>query len=192
MLNVYDTIATVTRDVLKLEGVEKMKDADLLKLTEEHLVETGKMPAKLFRLLEEITKAKKDYHDNKLTKVDIEKVHLDSSSLIKFFVEHMQRKRSRDLDRLKIRIKHGNKFGEAIMLGKEAFIIYDIDNEEKEISKARINENGNFENIEKSSLEELEKSLSTIETPIKMSLKEGVFEDLKKIFGKEMEILMSY
>ena len=192
MMNIYETIATVTRDVLKLEGVEKMKDSELLKLVQEHLVETGKMPSKLFRLFEEITKAKKDYEENKLTKVDIEKIHMDSTSLIKFFVEHIQRKRSRDLDRLKIRVKHGEKFGEVIMLGKEAFVIYDIDNEEKEISRARVNESGNLENIEKSSLEELEKVISSVEFPMKMSLKEGIFEDLKKIFGKEMEILMNY
>ena len=192
MLNIYDTLTTVIRDVLKLEGVEKARDNEILQLVEDKLVSEGKMPSKFFRTIQDLMKAKKDYDEKKLTKVEIEKMHQDASSLIKFLVEHMQRKKGRELDRLKIRIKHGNKFGEAILLGSEAFIIHDIDNEEKELSKAKINSDGSLGTIEKSSLEELEKALSKIETPQKTSIKEPIFEDLKRIFGKNIEILMNY
>ena len=192
MLNVYDTITTVIRDVLKLEGIEKVKDAEMLHLVEDKLVSEGKMPSKFLRTIQELMKAKKDYDEKKLSKVEIEKIHQDASSLIKFLVEHMQRKRGRELDRLKIRVKHGDKFGEVILLGGDAYIIHDIDNEEKELSKAKINSDGSLAVIEKSSLEELEKALAKIETPQRTSIKEPIFEDLKRIFGKDVEILMNY
>mgnify|MGYP001557968616 FL=1 len=192
MLNIYDTITTVIRDVLKLEGIEKVKDSEILHIVEDKLVSEGKMPAKFLRTIHDLMNAKKDYDDKKLSKVEIEKIHQDASSLIKFLVEHMQRKRGRELERLKIRVKHGNKFGEIILLGDEAYIIHDIDNEEKELSKAKINSDGSLAVIEKSSLEELEKALAKIGTPQRTSIKEPIFEDLKRIFGKDVEILMNY
>ncbi len=192
MLNIYDTITTVVRDVLKLEGVDKAKDSEILRIAEDKLVSEGKMPSKLFRILQELMQAKKDYDDKKLSKVEIEKIHLDSSSLIRFLVEYMQRKRARELDRMKIRVKHGNKFGEVTLLGNEAYVIHDIDSEQKEISKAKLNENGSLGALEKSSFEEMEKALAKVETSQKTSIREPIFEDLKNIFGKDFEILMSY
>ena len=192
MLNIYDTITTVVRDVLKLEGVEKAKDHEILHFVEDRLVSEGKMPSKFLRTLQEIIKAKKDYDEKKLSKVEIEKIHQESGNLIKFLVEYIQRKRGRELERLKIRVKHGDKFGEIILLGKDAFIIHDIDNEEKELSKAKLNENGGMGNLEKSSLEEMEKALAGAQVPHKASIKEPIFEDLKRIFGKDVEIMMGY
>ncbi len=192
MLNTYDTITTVIRDVLRLEGFEKVKDNEILHFVEDKLVSEGKMPSKFYRALQEIMKAKKDYDEKKLSKVEIEKLHQEAGALIKFFVEYMQRKRGRELERLKIRVKHGNKFGEVILLGNEAYIIHDIDNEEKELSKAKINEDGSLGVLEKSSLEEMEKALAKIEIPQRTSIKEPIFEDLKRIFGKDVEILMGY
>ena len=192
MLNIYDTITTVIRDVLKLEGVEKVKENEMLQLVEDKLISEGKMPSKFFRTIQDLMKAKKDYDEKKLSKVEIEKIHQEAGALIKFLVEYMQRKRGRELDRLKIRVKHGNKFGEIILIGTEAYIIHDIDNQERELSKAKIKEDGSLSTIEKSSLEELEKALAKIEVPQKTSIKERIFEDLKRIFGKDVEILMNY
>ncbi len=192
MLNIYDTITTVIRDVLRLEGVEKVKDNEMLHLIEDKLISQGKMPSKFLRTVQDLVKAKKDYDEKKLSKVEIEKIHIESGSLIKFLVEYMQRKKARELDRLKIRVKHNRKFGEVILLGNEAYIIHDIDNEEKELSKAKIKDDGSLSTIEKSSLEELEKALAKIEAPQKISIKEPIFEDLKRIFGKDVEILINY
>jgi len=41
-------------------------------------------------------------------------------------------------------------------------------------------------------LEELEKALAKIGIPQKTSIKEPIFEDLKRVFGKDVEILMNY
>ncbi|MBI4143517.1 nucleotidyltransferase domain-containing protein, partial [Candidatus Woesearchaeota archaeon] len=192
MLNTYDTITTVTRDVLRLEGIEKVKDSELLDTINDKLVSEGKMPNKFFRTIQELMKAKKDYDEKRLSKVEIEKIHQDASSLIKFLVEYMQRKRGREIERMKIRVKYGNKFGEVILLGNEAFIIHDIDNEDKEMSRAKINDDGSLGTLEKSSLEEMEKALVKMENVQRASIKEPIFEDLRNIFGKGVEILMNY
>ena len=192
MLNIYDTIVTIIRDVLRMEGIEKVADEEVVKLFEDELIAEGKIPAKFLRILNEIIKAKKDYDERKLSKQEVEKVKRDSSAFIKFLVEYMQRKRGRELERAKIRVKHGNRYGEVLLLGEQAFIIHDIDKEEKEISKASINKDGSLGTIASSSLEEMEKVLAKIEIPPKVFIKEKIFENLKSVFGKDVEVLINY
>ncbi|MFH1332835.1 MAG: hypothetical protein ABIH53_01200, partial [archaeon] len=66
------------------------------------------------------------------------------------------------------------------------------DHEEKELSKAEIRPNGGLGTVEKSSIEELEHALAKVEIPSKVFIKEPIFEDLKKIFGKDVEVLVNY
>ena len=192
MVKIYDTIVTIIRDVLRIEGIEKVEDEGVVKVFEDKLISQGKIPAKFLRILNEVIKAKKDYDEKKLTRMEVEKVKKDSNEFIKFLVEYLQRKRGREIERAKIRVKHGNRYGEVILLGEEAFIIHDIDHEEKEISKAKIKEDGSLGTVERSSLEELEKSLAKVEIPPKVFIKEPIFEDLKDIFGKDVEVLVNY
>ncbi len=192
VLRTYENVVTVVRDILRLEGVEKVKDSEMLQIFEAEMVTKGLIPEKYLRILKDIMKAKKDYDAKKLTKSDIQSAGKKGRELIKFLVEYIQRKRGRELEKTKIRVKHGKKFGEVILLGKQAFIIHDIDNEDQDVSKAEITETGSLKNITKSSLEELEKALIKIEIPAKVFIKEPIFEDLKMVFGKDVEILMNY
>ena len=192
MVHIYESIVTIIRDVLKMEGIERVSDIEIVKIFEDKLISEGKIPAKFLRVLNEIIKAKRDYDEKKLTKTEVEKVKKSSNELIKFLVEYMQRKRGRELERAKIRVKHGNRYGEVILLGDEAYIIHDIDHEEKELSKAKIRPDGGLTAIEKSSLEDLEKALAKAEIPPKVFIKEPIFEDLKRIFGKDVEVLVNY
>ncbi|MBI2575464.1 nucleotidyltransferase domain-containing protein [Candidatus Woesearchaeota archaeon] len=192
MIHVYDSVVTMIRDVLKLEGIERVDDLEIVKIFEDELISQGKIPAKFLRILNTIIAAKKDYDEKKLTKAEVEKVKKDSEVFIRFLVEYIQRKRGRELERAKIRVKHGSRFGEVLLLDKEAFIIHDIDHEEKEISKAEINEHGGLSKVRRSSLEELEKALATAVIPPKVFIKEKIFEDLKEVFGKDVEILVNY
>ncbi|MBN1644525.1 nucleotidyltransferase domain-containing protein [Candidatus Woesearchaeota archaeon] len=191
MLNITDTIATVTRDILRNEGVEKATDTELTKKFDTSLVQTGKVPAKFLRTLQEIMNAKKDYDSGRLGKTDVEKIRKNSTEYIKFAVEHLQRKRARELERTKIRVKYGEKFGEITILGKTAFIIRDISAKTKEIQKAEIQRDGTLGSVEKSSFEELEKALAKIAVPEKPYISSAVFESLGKIFGKEFEIMIA-
>jgi uncharacterized protein (UPF0332 family)/predicted nucleotidyltransferase len=192
IVHIYESVVTIVRDILRLEGTEKVKDNEILKIFEEEMVHKGIIPQKFLRMLDDIIKAKKNYDAGKIGKTAIESARKTSGELIKFLVEYMQRKRGRELERTKVRVKHGNRYGEVILLDDVAFIIHDIDHKEKEISKAKINKDGGIGTTSKSSLEELEKHLAKIEIPSKVFIKEKIFEDMKNLFGKDVEILVNY
>jgi len=192
MVHIYETIITALRDVLKLEGREKVSDVELIKVFEDDLISTGKVPAKYLRILNDVVDAKKDYDEKKLTKQEIEKVRQGANDLTKFLIEYIQRKRGRDIERAKIRVKYGNKFGEVILLDTYAYITLDIDAEQREVSKAKIRADGGIGPAEKCTADEFEHALANAQIPQKVFIKEPVFEDLKKLFGKDIEILMNY
>jgi predicted nucleotidyltransferase/uncharacterized protein (UPF0332 family) len=192
VLHIYENIVTVVRDVLRLEGADKIAETDMVDLFEKNLVHKGIIPEKFLRILKDVVAAKKDYDSKKLSKTDIQEVVKNSNELLRFLVEHIQRKRGRELERTKIRVKHGNKFGEVILLDKIAFVIHDLDSEQKDISKADIAEDGSLTNIKSSNLEELEAALAKFEIPTRAFIKQPIFDDLKSIFGKDVEILINY
>lgn len=191
MMHIYDSVVTIIRDILRLEGIKKISDVEIVKYFKDELILLGKIPEKYLRMLNDIIKAKEDYDKSRLTKHEIERVKKESREFIKFMVEYLQRKRGRELEKTRIRVKHGNRFGEVILLEKEAFIIHDIDKEEKEISRARINPDGSLGTPRKSSIEELEKGLAKAKIPRRVFIKQPIFEDLKKIFGKDVEVLVT-
>lgn len=193
MVLLYDEVVTIIRDVLKLEGIERAQDMEILKLFENELISTGKVPARFLRDLNEIVEAKKKHDAGKLTKTDIEKARKGSSGLIRFLVEYLQRKRGRELERAKIRVKYGEKFGEVILLDKVAFVIRDVDAKEQQlIERAMVNADGSLGTLEQSTLEELEKELAKLKVPPRVFIKEPIFEDLKSIFGRHVEVLVQY
>ncbi len=192
MVHTYETVVTIIRDILRLEGIERVKNQEIIKLFETEMVHLGKIPEKYLRILHDIVKAKKDYDTGKLNKAEVDKVKKESGQFIKFMVEYLQRKRGRELERTKIRVKHGDKYGEVILLDKIAFIIHDLDDESKSISKAVVNKDGSLGAPEKTDLEEFEKHLAKIEIPSKVFIKEPIFENLKDLFGKDVEILVNY
>ncbi len=192
MLHVYDTVVTIIRDVLMLEGVERVKDLEVIKYFESELVHRGKIPEKFLRMLNHVVKAKQDYDEKKLTKADIENVKKESREMVKFLVEYMQRKRGREIERARIRVKHGDRYGEVILLEDTAFIIHDIDQEDKEITKAKIKPDGSLTEYQKSTIEEMEQHLAKYAIPPKVFIKEPIFENMKEVFGKDVEVLLNY
>lgn len=192
VLILYDEVVTIIRDVLKLEGIEKAQDEELIKLFEDELISTGKVPARYLRDLNEIVEAKRQHDKKKLNKSDIEKARKGGAGLIRFLIDYMQRKRGRELERAKIKVKHGKKYGEIVLLDKIAFVIPDLDAKEKLIEKAQINPDGSLGTREPSSLEEYEKHLAKMKFPKRVFIKEPIFEDLKDLFGKDVEVLMHY
>lgn len=192
VVQVWESTVTVVRDILKLEGVEKVSDEAMVRLFESEVVHAGIIPEKYLRILKETERAKKDYDAGKLTMAEAHKVKKEARELLKFMVEHIQRKRGRELEKAKIRVKHGERYGEVILMETEAFIIHDIDAEQKEITRAELKPNGGLGKIYPSSLEELEKALANLKIPHKAFIKEPIFEDLKGVFGKDVEVLVNY
>ncbi|MFT7615822.1 MAG: hypothetical protein ACI8Y7_000647 [Candidatus Woesearchaeota archaeon] len=192
MLHTYDHVVTIMRDILKLEGVKKANDQELRKLFKQLIIDKGNMPQAAIRMIDGVYKAKDDHDSGKLHKSEIEKVRNQSQELIRALVDYIQRKRGVELERMKIRVKHGEKFGEIILLDTIAFIIHDIDQEEKKFMKATITKDGRLTNVTDSDIDELEKALVKIEMPQRAFIKDKIFSDLKTIFGKDVEVLVNY
>jgi uncharacterized protein (UPF0332 family)/predicted nucleotidyltransferase len=190
IVHIYESVVTVIRDVLTLEGIEKASDEESVKLFEREIIHKGVMPERYLRIFKEIYKAKKDYDAGKLSHSDIALLHKNAGELLKFTVEHIQRKRGRELERAKVRVKYGDKFGEVMLLDTVAFVIVDIDAPEKEILKGTLTQAGHITNLAKSNLEDMEHALASAKMPQRVFLHERLFEDVKKIFGSDVEILM--
>lgn len=192
LLHLSDGISHVARDVLRSEGINSVKDAEMINVFQKLLVDSGKMPKTVVRDLKKVIDAPKIFTKEKLDKSEIHKVGNLGHQLMRQLTEHIQRTRTKELEKVRIRIKYGKKFGEVILLGNEAFIIVDIDAEKREYQKAKINPAGSLINIKKSNVEDFEKAITSNQIIPRAFIKEPLFEDLKELFGKEMEILLNY
>jgi len=191
MVELYDNMVTVVRDILRQEGVESVSEKDLQKVFDEKIIHTSKVPARALTLLKSVTKSHDDFHKGKLTKVSVEKAKKEYKALVGMLVEYMQRSRARELERAKIRVKYGKQYGEVILFDKIAFITHDIDAKEKEIHKADINKDGSLGRRSVATIEELEKELAKMELPASVFIKAPVFESIKEIFGDNAEVLVN-
>ncbi|MBU2634098.1 MAG: hypothetical protein KJ674_02535 [Nanoarchaeota archaeon] len=152
------------------------------------LIKKKEIPAKYYEIFKDVMNIKK----KKLSKAEHDKLGREARIFIKTMVEFIQRKRGLELERTKVRVKYGDKYGEIFLLDNEAFIIEDMDAKDKEINKATILDDGGLGSIRKSSLEELEKKIKNIKIPERVFVKNKLFGDLKEIFGDHVEILVSY
>ena len=192
LIHVFDSVTSAARDALRAEGVNVellTKDEEILENFEKKLITTGKIAPKQFRALEEIFQIKKSFLEGKVTKLDMEKARKLSMDFIREVLEHIQRRRIKELEAAKIKIKIGKRFGEVNLLGNAAFIIHDIDAEPKRISKASIAPDGSLLELEDSSIEEFESTLAKV-LPRKAILNAALYQSLQRIFGKDMEILL--
>lgn len=187
--DIYNTCITITKDALR--AVSGVKVDDIEKAFKEKFVDEGKLPEKMLNILKDVKKARNDFKAKKITKQEIEKINKEARLYIKVLVELIQRSRGIELERARIRFRYENKFGEVVLLEKTAFITPNLE-DRNEVQKAEITEEGGLKNVVKSSLEEMEKELAKIEIPSKVFIKEKIFEDLKNLFGKKVEILINY
>jgi uncharacterized protein (UPF0332 family)/predicted nucleotidyltransferase len=187
VLHIHDTAVTVVRDALKLEGEEKVSDEHLLKKFEDKLVHTGGVPSKYSRTFSEIIKSKEKYVEGKLSKTDVDKIRKESNELIRALVDYIQRKRVGELERARLRIKHGDDIGEVTVLGNTAFILRNVD--DKQMEKASIQPDGSLWNISSCSIEEYEKALAKL-VPQRIALKNTFLEGLRAVFGANFEVLV--
>lgn len=192
VLHMYENTITILRDVFRLEGIENVDEKNIQKLFKEHIIKKGHLPEHLCRVLDEIVKGKKDYDAKKLTKHEVNSIIKDSRELTKMLIEHIQRKRGQELEKTRVKVKYGDNFGEVILLGDHAYVIQNIDSEDKKVMRADINNHGSLVNKRDIGLEEFEDALMTVEIPPKVFIKNRLFEDLKNIFGDDVEILVNY
>ncbi len=189
----YNSCMSVIEDALKVNEVEVKNKSNLVNLFKKNLVDDKKLfPENYMTILKTVIDTKNSYKTKKVSWPELEKIRREARGFIKGVIEYVQRKKGYELDRAKIRFKYGDRFGEALILDKVAYIINDVEAKDKEISKAAVKEDGSFSNLQKSSLEELEKDVMKVELPNKVFIKEKIFESLKNLFGKDIEILVNY
>ncbi len=189
VLHTYESAVTLVRDVLRAEGHD-VKEADLFKTFQKELVKGGRLPEKFGRILTDIQKAKADYDKGKLTKADVHDITRKGDEFFKQVLEYLQRKRAAELERAKIRVKHGESLGEVVLLGKTAFIIYDVGEPTRRYGKAAIDKDGSLGVVEDTTVEEFDDAIATSKPHDGVRVKDHIFESLKRIFGKDVEILL--
>ncbi len=191
IVNAYTSLITIMRDILKLEkNIKTISNQDILKSFKENVVNAGLIPEKAFSNIKLVFASKELASKKKLSKHEVSEAIKSGKDAIKSLVDFVERKKSRELDKIKIKVKYGKKYGEVILLGKKVFIIHDLEVRNK-VSSAGISKDGRFLKYEDSSLEKMEEELMKIKLPKKSFIKEKIFEDLKSIFGKDVEILLN-
>ncbi|MFH0752569.1 MAG: hypothetical protein V1914_03120 [archaeon] len=191
ILDTYDACIGITRDLLSLKGAEATTDEKVITLFKAKLMPEEKIPDKFLRILNTVKKAKTDYLAGKMSKQELEKARKEANLFIKAMVEHMQRKKLGALERIKVRVKYGNKIGELMLFDDAVFIVKDLEKRD-ELQKAEITEDGHINNLKPSNLEELEKYMVKLGIPRKIFIKEHFFGDLKDIFGTDVEVMLNY
>ncbi len=186
----HDNVITLIRDALVFEGKNDVPEEEIQNVFRKELVNKGRIPQQFSRKLKSIIESRKSA--GKISKTDIETVNKETRDFIKFMVEYIQRRRGAEFERAKVRVKYGEKYGEVLLLDDVAFITYDLDAKEKEIQKAAINKNGSLGSIRKSNLEEMEKLSAKVKVPKRVFVKEPLFDSLRTIFGKDVEVLVTY
>ncbi|HLC85986.1 MAG TPA: hypothetical protein VJG30_01740 [Candidatus Nanoarchaeia archaeon] len=189
----HNTCMSVIEDALKVNNIEVKNKSQLASLFKKNLIEGKKIfPDKHLEVLKLITDTKNNSKNKAINWAELEKIRREARLFTKSIIEYVQRKKGYELERAKIRFKYGDKYGEAILLEKIAYIVNDIESQDKEISKAIVKNDGSLGDFEKSSLEELEKEIMKLNMPNKVFIKEKIFESLKNVFGKDIEILVNY
>jgi len=188
IVDIYNTCIKVTTDALTVAGI-KVKDIE--KDFEEYAKKSN-ISEKFVTTLKEIIKAQKEYKARKLRKAEAEKIKREARTFIRLMIDHLQQKKSYEIEKLKVHFRYGKKFGEALILNKEVFIIKDLEAKDKQVMKAELKEDCSFGNIKKITMAELEEALGKITVTEKTFVKERFFEDLKRMIGSEIEIFVNY
>jgi uncharacterized protein (UPF0332 family)/predicted nucleotidyltransferase len=184
MLIIYDQTVAAAREALAIESDKEVKDATLMKMFQEKLVDSGKIPEAIFRKLEIVMKAKKDFDSNKITQSEIDTAERESRLLIRILLEFVQRHKLKDVERKTVRVKHKEGVAEIIVLEKGLFII-----SPDKIEKAAFKQDGSLGPIKESNGEEIDAAFAEGSKVI-ATLSSKALENLKEHLGSDLELMV--
>ncbi len=190
IIEIYDACISIAKDSLSLIKV-KSSPNNVLQKFKKNFVDNKKVPERFLTVLKSVEKAKKDYLAKRLTKQEAEKVKKEARIFIRNMLEFIQRYRSLEIEKAKINFKYKDKIGEILLLENHAYIISDINAKDKNIKKATIEKDGSLSSFKEVSEQELASVLDKANIPEKVFIKEKTIEQLKDLFGKDVEILIS-
>ena len=179
----------VAKDAIEACG-GKCTDANLILQFRKNLVDKKIIHTKGLEALKDVIEAKKGR--KKISHSELEKIKREGRVFIRAVYEFAQRKKGIELERAKIRFKYGDIYGEAILLDDAIYMVEDAGAQDKKVLKAKLGKDGSIGKFEESGFAELEKEISEVKMPRNVFIKEKTFEALRKHFGKNIEILVSY
>jgi len=183
---IYGVIENLVKDALLDAGLKTTS----LELGFKKYCQKENLPVKLGDDLKEFLKAYKDFKAKKLTKPEADKVKREARTFIRVLEDHILRKKFLGVERAKIKFRYTpDKMGEVLLLDGVAFITKDIRAKDKKIWKADLNKKGRLADIKESDVLEMDRILMEKEIPKILSVNEGLFEDLRKLIGKDIEIV---
>jgi predicted nucleotidyltransferase/uncharacterized protein (UPF0332 family) len=165
---VFELLHTIFKD----KSEKKLKDNIKGKIKQ------GIFPSKTTRILETLVKSKTDIKKNKLTKHEVESIRKNTSYLINFLTEYIQRKEIACAEKQKIKVKLKGKDCELILTKEIVFLV-----REKDILKFTKN------SLVKSSAEEMTNALTKQDSVKEIKIKDDIFKILEKEFG-DYEIIL--
>jgi len=171
-------------EVLKLSEIKYTK----LELGFKKYLEKENLPESLLNEFKIYMTAFLDFKAKKLTKAESDKIKREIRTFIRTIVEHEQRKKFFGIERAKLKFKHAGHIGEIVMLKDRAFLTKNI----KEKDKIEMLEivDGRLKTPQKVTREMYEKALVDTEIQQAINLDANLFNDLEKIIGKDVELLL--
>lgn len=189
IIDINANCVSATKDLLRELGHHEAKEQELVKLFKEVIAERTSLPEKLSSTLKEVIAAKEAFLSNKLSRNELNKVKKEARNYVRAVVEELQSRKAGLLGRSRVRFKYDKKMGEALILDNIVFITKDLEIKDS-LFIAKLADDGSLSDIKKSSPEELEKHLSNIVSAKSAFINEKLFESLKHLIGKEIEIML--
>ena len=183
VIELYNSCTNLLVDVLKVSGKKNKKLEAGLK----DLIKERELPEWTLKTLKEIENAKKNH--KKISKHEFEKVSKNVRALMNIFITLIEKRQTKIIEKVRIKLKHAGKTGEVLLLGEVAYIVPDL-NKKSEVLKTEI-KNNRLINMVKSNSEGLEKALKEFKSTDNVFIKETIFEDLRKILGNDVEFMIS-
>ena len=183
-LTIFEQTMGAAREAIEISGGPKGVDNDnLLKVFKEHLIDSGKLPQALYKRLEIIAKAKKEFDKEKISNTDVDTAHRESRLFIRSMIDFFQRTELREREKKTIRVKHEKGFAEVVLLEDKVFII-----DGNNIQVAHITKEGKLGKAMASSREEMESELKKSKTVMKLSSK--LLSALEELLGSDLELMV--
>src|SRR3989338_6704022 len=180
----YQETINLVKEVLEILEI-KYSQNDFMNKFKSQVISKKTLPGFVLENIIKLQDAKTNFIRKKLSSKELDKVKRESRKAKKEMIQLIQIKRA------KITFKYGDKYGEVLLLDNVAFITEDLTEKNKKIQKGDIDPSGGLKNLIKSDIVELEKHLAQVKIPSKVFIKEKIFEDLRKLFGYDIEIMVS-
>lgn len=183
LTQIKDNVISVTREILKTQNINETSEKEIINNFEKNIINKGIVPQKFLTFLKNISKDTDE--KKKITKTELNKLKKTSTEYLKTVIETTQRINLKNLESLKIKIKHSkDKFSDILLIDDNIYII-----EKNKVSEGKI-KNNDIKDIKKINEEKLEKAFSKVNLNTKKPvLSSELLKSFEKYFGNDFEII---